>query len=73
MTTATRLGSRRRPTLAALELGNLMEVEDRGTEARLVAKVAPLWVDGKPAGSGEGGFLRREHGHASEITRAGVA
>jgi len=49
-----------------------MAIEDRGTEACLMAEVALSGVDGQPARSGEG-FVGREHGHACEVTPLALA
>jgi excisionase family DNA binding protein len=53
---------------AAFQLGHLVKVEDRGAEARLMAEVAALIIDRKPARRDEGGFLGGDGDHDFEHT-----
>ena len=52
---------RGRPPPAALHLGHLMMIEDRGTEARLVAEVARGHIDSNPTRRGQS--LGSDSGH----------
>ena len=57
------------PSLAALEHGYLVKIEDRWAVARLVAEVAVGRIECQPPRSSEGSFVGRDDGHEPSIRR----